>query len=252
MIAEPFTDGNSLLHRLDPRIKILLATTYSFVVALLNQFPSLLAALSVSLMLVVLAQLNGRQVAGRLLLVNGLVLFFWLVLPLTFPGEALFRIGPLAVTRPGVLLAARITLKSNAILMALMALIATSSLATLGHAMNRLHLPDKMVHLLLITYRYLFVIEQEYERLIRAARIRGFRAKTNIHTYRTYAYLAGMLFVRASECAQRVHQAMVCRGFRGKFYCLREFSITRSDWVCSALMVLVIIGLEVLEWTTMK
>ncbi len=252
MISEPFAAGDSFAHRLDPRLKIVLATAYSFVVALLNQFPSLIAALVFSLVMVGLSRLNVREVAWRMVLVNGMIFFFWLVLPLTTPGEALFHLGPLAVTRPGVLLSACITLKSNAILLAFMALVSTSSLATLGHAMNRLSIPDKMVHLLLLTYRYLFVIEQEYERLVRAAKVRGFRARTDIHTYRTYAYLIGMLFVRSSERAERVHQAMVCRGFKGRFYCLREFSTSWRDWVVSAFITATIMGLEILEWLSMR
>jgi cobalt/nickel transport system permease protein len=184
-----------------------------------------------------------------LAVVNGLILFFWLVLPLTFPGKPLFTLGPLAVTREGVILSAQITLKSNAILLAFISLIASMSIATLGNAMNRLNIPGKIVQLFLLTYRYIFVIDQEYQRLSRSAKIRGFRPGTNTHTYKTYAYLIGMLFVRASARAQRVHQAMLCRGFKGKFYCLHEFSMSLFDWTWSVIMAVVIFGLGILEWT---
>ncbi|MCD6296356.1 MAG: cobalt ECF transporter T component CbiQ [Deltaproteobacteria bacterium] len=248
MLDEPFTTGNSQIHCLDPRLKVLFATVYSFVVALSDRFPALFAALALSFLLIGLARLNILEVAKRVLIVNGLILLFWLVLPLTFEGEALFYLGPFAVTREGVLISARITLKSNAILLAFIALIASTSIATLGYALNRLRIPEKVVHLLLLTYRYVFVIEQEYQRLVRATKIRGFRPKSNMHTYRTYAYLIGMLFVRASERAERVHQAMLCRGFKGKFYCLREFSFSRLDFVWSVFMAIALIGLEFVEW----
>jgi cobalt/nickel transport system permease protein len=145
------------------------------------------------------------------------------VIPFTFPGEPLFRLGPFVAARQGVDLAAQITLKSNAIVLAFMALVATMPFATAGHALHRLQVPDKIVHLLLMTYRYIFVLEQEYQRLVRAARIRGFQPGTNLHTYRTYAYLVGMLFVRAVDRAERVRWAMLCRGFKRKFYSLQEF-----------------------------
>lgn len=248
MLEEPFATGHSHIHCLDPRLKVLFATVYSFVVALSDRFPSLFAALALSFLLIGLARLNIREVAKRVLIVNGLILLFWLVLPLTFEGEVLFYLGPFAVTREGVLISAKITLKSNAILLAFIALIASTSIATLGYASNRLRIPEKVVHLLLLTYRYVFVIEQEYQRLVRATKIRGFRPKSNMHTYRTYAYLIGMLFVRASERAERVHQAMLCRGFKGKFYCLREFSFSRLDFVWSVFMAIAIIGLEFVEW----
>jgi cobalt/nickel transport system permease protein len=247
MLEEPFATGNSRIHYLDPRLKIVFATVYSFVVALSERFPSLFAALILSFLMVCLARLNIREVAKRVMVVNGLILLFWLVLPLTFEGAALFYLGPFAVTREGLLISARITLKSNAILLAFIALIASTSISALGHALNRLRIPEKIVHLFLLTYRYVFVIEQEYQRLVRAARIRGFRPKSKMHTYRTYAYLIGMLFVRASERSERVHRAMICRGFKGKFYSLREFSFSRQDYLWSAIMGIAVIGLEIVE-----
>ncbi len=248
MIHESLANGHSQIHRLDPRLKIIFATVYSFIIALSDRFPTLFAALALSFLLIGLARLNLQEVLRKVVLVNGLILLFWVVLPLTFTGEPLFYLGPLAVTREGILLSAKITIKSNAILLFFIALIATTSIATLGYALNRLRIPEKIVHLLLLTYRYTFVIEQEYARLIRAAKIRGFRAGNNMHTYRTYAYLIGMLLVKATARAERVHQAMVCRGFKGKFYCLHEFSFSRPEKIWSALMSIAIIGLGIVEW----
>jgi cobalt/nickel transport system permease protein len=197
--------------------------------------------------LVVLAELSFREVTKRLLVVNTFCLLLWLVLPLTFRGMEAFSIGPLSVFRSGIIMSGQITLKTNAILMALIALIATMPFATLGAALNRLRVPDKIVHLLLLTYRYVFVIEQEYQRLIRAAKIRGFRPGTNLHTYRTYAFIIGMLLVRSAARAERVYQAMLCRGFKRKFYCLQEFATSRREWLFAALSGSVILLLVYLE-----
>lgn len=247
MISEPFTPKNSLIYRLDPRLKVILATIYSFVVALSSKIETLLGAIVFSLVLIALSRLDLREVFKRVAAVNGFILFLWLVLPFTIEGTPLFHLGPFNMTREGVLISLQITVKSNAILLAFIALIASMPLTVLGHALNRLFIPEKMVLLLLLTYRYLFVMEQEYQRLVRSAKIRGFRSGTNMHTYKTYAYLIGMLFVRASARAERVHQAMLCRGFQGKFYSLYNFSISRADWICSAVMLSVIIGLALLE-----
>jgi cobalt/nickel transport system permease protein len=146
-----------------------------------------------------------------------------------------------------VLLAARISLKSSAILLSLTALLATMSLATLGHAMGRLGIPDKLVYLLLITYRYVFVMEQEYRRLIRAMRIRAFRPGTNLHSYQSYAYLVGMLFVHASARADRVSKAMKCRGFNGRFHSLRRFDPDPRNRMFAVIMSLIIILMATVE-----
>ena len=121
------------------------------------------------------------------------------------------------------------------------------SLVTLGHALSLLRIPEKIVFLFLMTVRYIFVIESEYLRLVRTTKIRGFKPGTNIHTYKTYAYLIAMIFVRASARAQRVHQAMICRGFKGKFYSLYKFSPTRLSCFFSIVMTVSLIGLVFLE-----
>jgi cobalt/nickel transport system permease protein len=247
MIHEPFAISDSMIHRLDPRIRLILTVLYSFVVALSYRFSVLIPAVILSSILILLSQVRIQEVLKRLVVVNALILLLWLLLPFTFKGQTLARIGSLAIYHPGVILAAQITLKSNAILLAFIALIATMTLATLGHALHRIGVPVKIVQLLLMTYRYVFVIEQEYQRLIRAAKIRGFRPGTNANTYRTYAYVIGMLFVRAAARAERVHQAMLCRGFSGKFYSLQEFCADRQSWIFSILMLICIVGLSVIE-----
>jgi cobalt/nickel transport system permease protein len=204
-----------------------MATLYSFTVALMHDRLGLAMALGFSMGLWALAALPLRTMVKRLTAAGGLLVLIWLVVPFTDPGDPLLRIGPLAAGRTGVDLCIQISLKVPAILLALTALVATMDLATLGRTLHRLGAPAKLVHLLLLAYRYIFVLEQEYQRLHRAARMRNFRPATNLHTYKTYAYLIGMLFVRASERAERVYQAMRCRGFNGRFYTLQRFPRTR-------------------------
>jgi len=247
MLSETFAAGDSIIHRLEPRTRIIFASVYCFVVAFSKQFPVLLCAVVISGALVCLSGIRLKEIGRRMVFVNGLILLLWAVVPLTYGGETLIRVGWLDVSRQGVILSAQITLKSNAILLAFISLIATMTLATMGHALKMLKVPPKIIHLLLMNYRYVSVIEQEYQRLIRAAKIRGFQPKTNLHTYRTYAYVIGMLLVRAASRAQRVHQAMLCRGFKGSFYSLHEFKGDRKAWIFSMLMSIIIMGLIIME-----
>jgi cobalt/nickel transport system permease protein len=249
LIEEQFSTGESFVHGLDPRIRIVVAILFAVLVAVSSSLLALFAALAMSLFLLMLARLSARKVFYRLLLVNGLILFLWLLIPFTFKGEALFTIGPLIGTREGVLYASRITLKCNAILLAMITLLATIPIFTLGHAMSQLHFPDKIIHLFLFTYRYIHVISQEYQRLVNAMKIRGFIPRTNLHTYKSYAYLVGMLLVKSYDRAERVYKAMLCRGFSGKYYTLSQFSVKRGDIVYLSLMLAAILGLVVLQWS---
>ena len=248
MLQEPFAYGNSLIHQLDPRIRLMSAGGYSIVVALSSSFPVLTAAVLISLVWVMLAQLPAREIIKRIIVLNSFNVLLWIVLPLTFQGPIALALGPFTIYNAGIIMAAQITLKSNAILLIFIALVTTMNLSVLGYALNWLHVPDKIVHLLLMTYRYVFLIEQEYQRLIRAARFRGFRPGTNLHTYKTYASIVGMLLVRSAVRADRVYKAMLCRGFKRKFYCLHEFSTGKQEWLFAIAMSGIIIVLIYFEW----
>lgn len=243
-IQEPFAAGDSVMHHLDPRGRVIIAAVFAISVAVTQAMAAVLAGLALALVWLLLARLPARQVMGKLLAVNGFIIFLWLVLPFSYAGEPAFRLGPLTASQEGLLFTALITVKSNAIVIGLIALIATVPVVTLGQALHSLKLPRKLCHLLLFTYRYLYVFEEERQRLLTAMKIRGFRPRTNLHTYRSYAYLAAMLLVRSADRAERVYQAMLCRGFRGVFYSLRTFSWQRRDtlFVTSSLAALAVIG----------
>ena len=248
-MIEELAGGDSLIHRLDPRVKIVVAFLFSVLVAVSNRFVVLVSALALGFCMALLARLSVKQLLSRLVPVNLFIIFLWFFLPFTLEGKPLFSAGPLVGTREGVLYAARISIKSNAIMAGLIALVASTSLSTLGHAMHDLKIPKKLVHLFFFTYRYIDVIHQEYLRLVGAMKVRGFRPGTNMHTYRSFAYLVGMLLVRSSDRAERVHNAMLCRGFTGNLYSLSAFSLKSHDVVSLIVMLVFILVLGVLEWT---
>jgi len=231
MIEEKFAEGRSFIHRLDPKIRIISSIVLSFAAALCDNLYIATGYFIISIILITMAGLNLVDVLKRLKPLFWFLLMIWIILPLTVDGDILYQFYWLKITYQGVILSCKITIKSISILLVFTALIATMTIASLGNGLHRIYVPDKMVFLLLMTYRYIFVIEEEYKRLLRAAKFRGFKPGTNVHSYKTYAYLAGMLFVRASLRAQRVHQAMLCRGFNQKFHTLDDYPANRLNLI---------------------
>jgi len=250
-VIEEFSHPVSVIAHIDPRVKIVLVFIFSVMVAVSDKFLVLLSALAVDLCIVLIASISAKEIIRRLIPVNMLVLLLWLFLPFTFAGEPLFFVGKLPVTREGIFYAARISLKSNTIMLMLIVLVGSTSIFTLGHAMNELGIPKKMVHLFFFTYRYIHVIHREYLRLVNAIKIRGFSPRTNLHTYKTFAYMVGMILVKSADRAQRVHNAMLCRGFKGNLYSLSEFSLKKNDIISLVVMAVVVVLLGVFEWTQM-
>lgn len=225
----PFHEGTSFLHRADPRGKVLCAFLLVFAIADLRTLIAALIAFLAGGFFLHLARLPPAKVIKRILVVNTFVVFLWLFLPFSVPGREILSVWKWSATVEGIKLALLITIKCNAALLIIISFVTTTPAPMLGFALASLRLPVKLTLLMLISYRYLNVILEEYYRLLEAAEIRGFIPKTNMHTYRTYAYLLAMVLIRSYERGVRVYQAMVLRGFNGKFYSLHRFQFRGGD-----------------------
>jgi cobalt/nickel transport system permease protein len=151
---------------------------------------------------------------------EGFMVVLLATLPFTVPGEAWLTLGPLTATREGVLTAVLIALKANAVVLALLGLLGGLEPAVLGHALGRLGVPEKLVHLLLFTVRQIALLDKEQQRLRQAMRARAFVPRSDRHTWTSYGNLIGMLLVRSLERSRRIEAAMRCRGFQGRLYLL--------------------------------
>lgn len=245
MLDEPFSRGDSRLHRADPRCKLVGALIFAACTALLRSPCTAAPALASGAALCLWARLPLPGLLRRLAAVNVFMVFLWVFLPFSLPGAPLLRIGPfpglpdwlaLVATDAGVAQAMLVTLKSNAIVLVFIALAGTSDITAVGHALAGLGLPDKLTLLLLFTWRQLHVVALEYHRLRIAAKVRGFTPGTNARTYRTFAHLAGMVLVRSFDRAERVTQAMRLRGFAGRFPMLADPAELPGDRMLAAVI----------------
>lgn len=227
------------LSAVDPRARIVAAIALSVVVVAAHRLETIGLTLAAAAIAAVASGLSLRSVGKRLLPLNALMALLVALLPLSTPGETLWRIGPIGFSQEGLRLGVVIAMKGNAVLLTIIGLLGTMDVVTLGHALSHLRVPDKLTHLLLFTVRYLDVLHGEYLRLRAAMRARGFRPRMDRHTYRTFGHLVGMLLIRGLDRAERIMDAMKCRGFCGRFYMLDHFAFSQRDAVfCAASTVL--------------
>lgn len=240
---EQFAFGSSFFHTLDPRGKIITAGLLTIILALTNQYSVAGAGLLIGIIFLLISRLDHMSVIKRLLAVNSFTLFLWLTLPLTYGGPSSLSVGPLPLSDTGIRLATLIAIKTNSIVLIVISLLATSPISALGHSLNRLRLPTKLCYLLLYSYRYVFVIYQEYNRLRRAARMRNFSPRTSFHTYKTFGYLFGMTIIQSWNRSKRVNQAMLLRGFNGRLISLDQPQFTKNDYFFFLLLAFIAAGL---------
>jgi cobalt/nickel transport system permease protein len=239
--------GNTVIHRLDPRARVVGALAFSFLMAFARAWAVLGTGVGIGIVLVCAAGIPRRALFTRLARLNLFLAVVLVLVPVTVPGRSAFDAGPFHYSIDGLLWSIRLILRANAIVLTFTGLMGTIELFTLGHALQHLRVPGKLIHLFMFTLRYLDVLHHEYMTLLSAMKVRAFRPKMNLHTYSSYGYLMAMLLVRSLERSERVMAAMKCRGFRGRFHVFRHFVFCRRDWVFGALGFLVLVGLGVGE-----
>ena len=239
---------NSWVMKLDPRARVVAAFLFACTVVSMESFWTLGFSVVLGIFLLASAGLPAKSTMKKVMTMDGFIIFMLCMLPFTTPGETWFTIGSLEGTKEGVMKALEITLKANAVVMTLLALVGTIDAIILGHALNRLRVPENLVHLMLFSVRYIDVLKQEYFRLRTAMKARCFQMGNNAHTYRSIGYLLGMLLVRSLERSERILEAMKCRGFQGKFYILDNFHFQKRDRIFSVLSCFFLIALISLDF----
>jgi cobalt/nickel transport system permease protein len=186
--------------------------------------PAALALFGATILALV-ARLPLRWYAMRLGAIALLLAPFVVSLPLLLPDRG----GSFLAT--GLTLALLLAMKGLTIVTLMLVLLATAPLDATLKAAHALHIPGLLVQLAMLTYRYVFVLGAELHRLRIALRVRGYRNRASRHSYRTVGHVAGTLLVRSVEQAERVGQAMRCRGFDGRFRSLTTFRTSVPDVV---------------------
>lgn len=226
----PLAPLDSPLRHLDPRWKLAALVPAAFLVAALQSPPAVLAALAGAFFLVLVSRLPLAWYLRRLSGLGLILLLFVLLLPflLEGPGPA-WEVGPLHFHLRGLAVALVVCCKALAIVSLMLVVLATAPLEATLKAAHALLVPGLIVQLLLLTYRYTFLLADELGRLRIALRVRGYRNRATLHSYRTVGHLAGTLLVRSHERAERVGHAMRCRGFDGHFRALVAFRTRVPD-----------------------
>jgi cobalt/nickel transport system permease protein len=234
LALEPPPIVDSPIARLDPRWKLAALAFAAAAAAALRSPGPALTTFGATLFLAGVARLPIAWILRRL-------------------GTLAIALAPFAIIMPliegwaGVRLTGLFAAKAGAIVTLALVAIGTTPAPVALHAAGAMRLPGTLIHVLLLSYRYLFVLSDEMDRLRRAVRVRGFRARMNRHTYRTIGHVIGTLVVHGTERAEGVAHAMRCRGFDGHFRSLAMFRTTLTDVAFFSTMVLAAAGVLMMD-----
>lgn len=235
-----FSEGDTFIHRLDARTKLLGVLAFIAAVALtpagawfsLGLFTLLLAGLLVS------SKVPLAFLLRRSLMVLPFVTMIIAFIPFIQGGEVIFEarlaVGRIAITQEGINLAGTLLLKAWLSTLAMAGLMAVTRAVDLLSGLQRLKFPPLLIMMASFMYRYLFVLTDEALRLKQARDCRHFGGNLALNV-RSTGHMAGSLFIRSYERGERIYAAMVSRGFNGRIPALSSTS-PRSVEVIYALL----------------
>lgn len=246
----------SLIHRLDPRVKVVVTVLFIISNVLLPDGAWLAFGLAWGLILLVnlLAQLSLTYTFKRSFVALPFALAAITVI-FTLPGQPVFTLPlgswQLTATGAGLIRFASIVIRSWLSVQMAIILVATTQFPDMMHALRHLRVPALLVAVVSFMYRYLFVLADEVLRLLRAresrsARMPGYKSGGSIPwRARVAGNMAGQLFVRSYERSDRVYNAMLARGYGGHFLTLNPHVMRPLDWAAGAVAIL---ALLLLQW----
>ena len=207
--------GHSPVHRLAGHVKVLALLGFMVVVVSTpgQWYAAFAGYLAVLLVVVGISRVPPTYLLKRMVVEVPFVVFA-VLMPFLAQGPRTEFLG-LTVSESGLLAAWTLLAKATLGVLAGLTLAATTEPHDLLRGLERLRLPDTMVQIMGFMIRYLDVVADDLRRQHVALVSRGFTAR-DPRQWPVLAKSAGALFIRSYERGERVHLAMLSRGYTGK------------------------------------
>ncbi len=208
--------GETTIHRLDARAKVVV--TLVFILSVLSfgkyEVAALFPFFIYPAVMMALGNLPAGYIAKKIVFVIPFVLAVAIFNPLV-DGQLMIQLGPFGITG-GWVSCASIIIRSILTVGAAIILVSLTGFTGICRALEQLGMPQAFAVQLLFLYRYIFVLTEEGGRASRARELRSCGKKGL--SLASYTSLVSHLLLRTWERAERIHIAMLARGFTGEFH----------------------------------
>lgn len=221
--------GHSPVHRAPAHLKVLALLAFVLVVVATPKdwFPVYAGYLLVLVGVIAVSTVPPAYLLKRMV-VEVPFLVFAVLMPFIATGPRTEFLG-LTVSEPGLMSAWALLAKGTLGVLGSLTLAATTEPHDLLAGLERLRLPHQLVQIMGFMVRYLEVVTGEMARMKVARESRGFRARS-VRSWPVLATTAGALFIRSYERGERVHLAMLARGYTGQLPVTHPMTATSAQW----------------------
>ena len=206
---------SSVVHRAPAHLKVLTLLAFMLVVvATPRQAYAVFAAEALVLLAVIAVSRVPLRRLLPLMVVELPFAVFALLMPFISHGPRTDVLG-VSVSEPGLVAGVALLVKGSIGVLASLTLAATTQPQDLLRGLQRLRVPDLLVQIMGFMIRYLDVVTGELGRMTTSMRSRGCDPRSPRH-WPVLARSLGALFIRSYERGERVHLAMLSRGYDGR------------------------------------
>lgn len=270
LVTETFTKRDGLLQSLDPRVKLISILTIVFAVSVTRDL-RLLAL--VYLLTLLFAHLSKIEVGFFIKRVWLFVPFFAgvIVIPVIFnvflPGDPLYHIadlppgahlGPWAlpasiyITKQGVMSAVTFTLRVATAVSAVVLLFLSTPQELLFKSLRSLKVPKVYVLTMAMAYRYIFLFMEMIRDLHIAKKSRTIKSMSLRDEQRWVGGRIGYMLIKSLDMSEKVHMAMVSRGFSGDVQIMHDYHTSGRDYIAAGFalslsLALILVSINVVQ-----
>ncbi|KAB8127660.1 energy-coupling factor transporter transmembrane protein EcfT [Gracilibacillus oryzae] len=254
LVIGQYVPGNSILHRLDPRTKLLLIFSYVIIVFFANNPASYAVLTFFAIGAIFLSKLSISYILKGITPIWFFIIFSFLIhLFFTRDGEVLWQFQQITIYYGGLIQGLTISLRFLLLIMVTSLLTLTTSPMEITDALENLLAPlqkwkvpvHELALMLSISLRFIPTLMDELDKISKAQASRGVDLKTGSLKSRIYAVVPLLvpLFISAFRRAEDLAMAMEARGYRGGEgrTKLRQLKYTMLDYQAAIIYLVIII-----------
>jgi cobalt/nickel transport system permease protein len=255
IVSESFTRRNGVLQSLDPRVKLISIIAFIVAVTTVTDWRMMLLVYVLTLIFAYLSKIGVGFFVKRVWLFipifTGVI-----VLPMIFnvfnPGDSLVtlatlgpgaKLGPfalpatIAITRQGTMGAIAFTLRVATCVSAAVLLFLTTPRDVLFKSLRSVWVPKVYVLTLDMCYRYIFLLTDMVKAFYTAKKSRTIKNLPMFEEQKWVGSRIGFTLVKSLDMAEKVHGAMISRGFNGDIKIMEDFAMKPRDYVAAVSVV---------------
>ena len=269
-LSESFSKRHGLLQSLDPRAKLVSILAVIFATSLISNLWVLIFIYVLTLLFSHLSKIEVGFFIKRVWLfipVFAGIIAVPMIFNVFLPGDPLYRLaylgpgahlGPFSlpesifITKQGTMAAVIFTMRVATCVSAVVLLFLTTPQQVLFKSLRTVGVPKLYVLTLQMTYRYIFLFMELIREMYVAKKARTIKAGGLIDEQKWVGGRIGYTLIRSLSMSEKVHMAMMSRGFNGEVHIMQEFKMKNRDYLAgavaiSASLVLVLISQNVIR-----